>query len=201
MLETSKARDEAAELSRHRPVEAFRAARKIADPWFAVQAMAWVARFAPPDLAAKALDEARATAKAGRDAYQRSAVLAWPVRAAIETGDTRRADEMLADAVALLPKVRQAASRVEAGSLLLEAAFPGGPTLWQPALSAIEAHCPPDADRRIARIYRLMSHVVATADREATQRLAEAIPAGRDRDRALQELKAGTQAAPRAFFG
>jgi len=200
MFETSKARDEAAALSRQRPAEAFRLARKIADPWFAVQALAWVARFAPPELAGMALDEARATAKGGRDSYQRSAVLAWPVRAAIETGDTRRAHDMLADAIVLLPKVRQPASRVEAGSLLLEAAFPGGRMLWQPALAAIEAHCAPDADRRIGRMYRQLALLVATEDREAAERLAGALPEGRERARAFQELETGSSAVPRSFF-
>src|SRR5690606_23849192 len=102
MFDTTKARDQVAEIARSRPAEALRVARTIADPWFAVQALAWVARFAPDDIGETALAEASETAKAGRDAYQRSAVLAWPIRAAIETGRLAAACKMIENGLVLL---------------------------------------------------------------------------------------------------
>ncbi|MDX2155099.1 MAG: hypothetical protein SFW09_01205 [Hyphomicrobiaceae bacterium] len=201
MFDTTKARDQVSELAPTRPAEAFRVARQIADPWFAVQALAWVGRYAPADMSATALGEARATARAGRDAYQRSAVLAWPIRAAIETANGAAAAMMLAEACALLPKVRPAASRAEAAGLLLEAAFPGGRGLWEPILAVIEAHCPPGNDWRTWRLYRTLAHIVAVEDPEAARRLVAAIPPGKARDRAEKELANGAIVSPRAFFG
>lgn len=200
MFETTKARDQVAELAPSRPAEALRVARMIADPWFAVQALAWVARFAKDDIGATALAEAGDTAKAGRDAYQRSAVLAWPIRAAIETGRLDTAQKMLASGVALLPKVRPPGSRAEAGGLLLEAAFPGGRSLWQPVLAAIEKHCKPGDDWRAGRLYRSLAHIVSREDPDAARRLVEALPEGKTRARAEKELAAGVTAEPRAFF-
>lgn len=201
MFETTKARDQVAELARTQPAEALRLARMIADPWYATQAFAWVARFAPADIAAPALAEARGTAKAGRDAYQRSAVLAWPIRAAVDTGNHAAAGAMLADAMTLLPKVRPAASRAEAGGLLLEAAFPGGAGLWRPVLAAIEKHAPPEDDWKAGRTYRALAHIVVTVDAEAARRLVAALPLGKTRDRAEKELADGVTAEPRSFFG
>ncbi len=200
MLETTKARDQVAELARTEPAEALRIARMIADPWFATQALAWVVRFAPANIAAVALKEARATAKAGRDAYQRSTVLAWPIRAAIQSGDVAAARAMLDDAVALLAKARPVASRAEAGGLLLEAAFPGGRDLWEPVLAAIEKDAPPGDDWRAGRVYRSIAHIIATEDAESARRLVAKLPAGKTRDRAEKELADGVTAQPREFF-
>lgn len=200
MFETTKARDHVARLAGEQPAEALRVARMIADPWFAVQALAWVVRFAPDDIAEVALNEARDTAKAGRDAYQRSAVLAWPIRAAVETGRLEAAQSMLASGLLLLAKVKPAGSRAEAGGLLLEAAFPGGRALWEPALQAIETHCHPGDDWRAGRLYRTLAHIVANVDREAANQLVAALPEGKTKARAETELAEGVTAEPRAFF-
>lgn len=200
MFNTTKARDQVAEMAPSRPAEALRLARTIADPWFAVQAFAWVARFAPDDTGETALTEAEDTAKAGRDAYQRSAVLAWPIRAAIETGRLEAAHRMIARGVALLPKVRPAGSRAEAGGLLLEAAFPGGDAMWRPVLEAIETHCPPGNDWRAGRLYRSLAHIVVTEDPQAARRLVEALPEGKTRDRAEKELADNVTSEARPFF-
>jgi hypothetical protein len=200
MFETTKARDQVAGLAPSQPAEALRVARRIADPWFAVQALAWIVRFAKDGTGETALAEARDVAKAGRDAYQKSAVLAWPIRAAIETGHRDAALAMVTSAVALLPKVRPAASRAEAGGLLLEAAFPGGRELWLPVLQAIEAHCQPGNDWRAQRLYRSLSQIVVGEDADAAQRLVDALPEGRTKDRARQELAAGVTLTPRDFF-
>lgn len=200
MFETTKARDQVAALAKEQPAEALRLARMIADPWYAVQALACVARFAPAAIAAPALAEARATAKAGRDAYQRAAILAWPIRAAVEASDNAAAKAMLADAIALLPKVRPSASRAEAGGLLLEAAFPGGPSLWRAILAAIEQHAPPENDWKAGRTYRALAHIVIVEDAEAARRLVAALPPGKTRDRAEKELAEGVTAQPRPFF-
>lgn len=200
MFETTRAREEVAALAKAKPAEALRAARKIADPWFATQALAWVVRFAPAEIATAALAEARETAKAGREAYQRAAVLAWPVRAAIEVGNAPAAQAILDDAIALLPKVRPSPSRAEAGGLLFEAAFPGGEALWRPLLQAIETHAPPEHDWKAGRTYRALSHILAPIDGEAARRLVAALPPGKTRDRAEKELADGVTAQPRAFF-
>jgi hypothetical protein len=127
-------------------------------------------------------------------------VLAWPIRAAIETERLATARQMLTSGLALLPKVRPAGSRAEAGGILLEAAFPGGQKLWRPALAAIEQHCPPGNDWRSGRLYRSLAHIVSREDPDAARRLVEALPEGKTRTRAEKELIDGVTAEPRAFF-
>jgi hypothetical protein len=200
MQDTTKARDKVAELSASQPKEALRLARQIADPWFAVQALAWIVRRADSAIAGEALGEARDTAKAGRDAYQRASVLAWPIRAAVETGRIEEARRMLADGLALIPKVKPAGSRAEAAGLLLEAAFPAGPDVWRPALEAIEAHCAGDGDWRSGRLCRSVAHLLAHEHMADARRLVAAMPEGKIKDRAAKELGEGVTAEPRPFF-
>lgn len=200
MFETTKARDQVSELAKTRPDEALKLARTIADPWFAAQALAWVARFGTGDVGATALAEARETAKAGREAYQKCAGLAWPMRAAIETGQVSAAKSMVGDVVVLLPKVKAAPSRAEAGGLLVEAVFPGGRSLWEPMLTAVETHAQPGNDWKAQRTYRSLAQIVFAEDADIARRLVEAIPAGKTRERAEKELAEGVTQSARAFF-
>lgn len=200
MFETTRAREEVAALAKSNPAEALRAARKIADPWYATQAFAWVARFAPDDIAAEALEEARETAKAGRDAYQKTAVLAWPLRAAVEIKNGKVAKAIANDAIAMLPRVKPSPSRAEAGGLLFEAAYPEGKTGWKPLLDAIEKHAPPENDWKAGRTYRALAHILAKDDMAAARRLIAALPPGKTKERAEKELDDGVTAEPRAFF-
>jgi len=201
MFETTKARDQVSALAPSQPAEALRIARQIADPWFAVQALAWVVRFDKGDVGDAAFAEARDISKAGRDAYQKSAVLAWPVRAAIETGRIAQARELLQSGIALLAKVKPVGSRAEAGGLLLEAAFPGGRPLWEPVLLAIEKHCQPTTDWRTQRLYRSLARIVLAEDADAAARLVAALPRGKTRVRAEKELAEGVAVEARSFFG
>ena len=67
--------------AREFPEQAYGIAEQIPEALFRAQSFAWVARDAPGDLALRAFESARRAAASGKDAYQRSAPLAWPIRA------------------------------------------------------------------------------------------------------------------------
>lgn len=116
----------ATKLAHTDPKEAFDAAERIDDAWYAAQAFAAIARFAGEALQAEAFAASRAAAGRGKDAYQQCAVLAWPLRAAIEVRDLNLAASILNEALRQLGQIDYFSSRAEAMDLLFQAAYPGG---------------------------------------------------------------------------
>jgi hypothetical protein len=82
-------RGAAIRLAAGRPQRAFEIARTIADGWYRCQAMSEIGRVAADPLSELAFKEARAAAAAGDDDYQRAAVLAFTITAALGRGRVR----------------------------------------------------------------------------------------------------------------
>src|SRR5262245_48988440 len=93
-------RGQACALAQSQPQRAFDIALTIPDGWYRCQAMAEIARHAPDALSDKAFRQARAAAMAGDDAYQRAAVLAFAITAALGRGRNDLASAMLRNALA-----------------------------------------------------------------------------------------------------
>lgn len=162
--------------ARLRPERAAAMAERVADPWFHTQSFAWVGRFAPPPPQMSALERARDAARQGKDGYQRGAVLAWPIRAALEVGQAPLAHTLQVEALA----------RVEAVSLLFQASFPGGHVFWTDVLSPLPDLCPPAAHWRATRVYRDIGNILESADGAAARAFVEALPPGKVRERGLR---------------
>ena len=91
-------RDQAANLAKSHPDRALKKARRIKEPWFRAQALAWVARYSPGETVSLAREAARAAQQCD-DAYQRAAVRAWEIAALAEVGSTAEATRALKAAV------------------------------------------------------------------------------------------------------
>jgi hypothetical protein len=146
-------RDQVCLLARSDPRKALEKAKVVSDPWFRAQALAWVARFTDADPLPIATLAANA-ATGGADDYQRSAVRAWEVAALGERGLKHEAGTALKEAVRLAETVLPAASRSEAMSLLLHAAFAIDPRQAAWVRERLEATCPEDAHWRCRRARR-----------------------------------------------
>lgn len=120
-MSSTKQRDLVASLAKTDSQRALQKARKISDPWFRAQALAYVARYcdqAPISIA----DQAAKAAEACVDTYQQCAVRAWEIAALAERSHSKSAASRLK---AVLSKVRQIeppSSRSEALTLLINAA-------------------------------------------------------------------------------
>jgi hypothetical protein len=148
-------RDIAIKLARTHPTEALAAAHRVSEPWYRAQALAWVARYAPTNMMSeRALAEARSAAQLAGDVYRQTAVLSWPIRAALEIAQHRLAKAMLEDAILLLPKIDPSASRAEAASLLFDACVVGGSEYWTPLIDTISKCCLDDAHWRTKRLHK-----------------------------------------------
>jgi hypothetical protein len=168
MLTAAIQRENAVKLARTNPTETLNAARRILDPWYQAQALAWVARYAPAKMSEHALAEARSAAHQAGDVYRQTAALSWPIRAALENSQHRLAKAMLEDANLLLPKIEPIASRAEAASLLFDACVVGGPEYWKPLTDNISGCCPDDAHWRMKRLHkRVRAFLVTSGDERA----------------------------------
>ena len=200
MSTAASERDRAAELAQSDPSEALNIARKISDPWNRAQALAWVARYAQSKMSEIALCESREAAQRTDDTYKQAAVLAWPLRAAIETSQHQLATGILSDANLLLPKVEPLSSRASAAELLLNAVAPANPSICAPLLISIAACCPAHEHWRAKRLHQTVLDFLVSLDGEGSERVAGTSPFSEDLDRTSGRSAPGTKFKARPFF-
>jgi hypothetical protein len=124
------------------PARALATARAIQDPWFACQALAWVARYIPDEQFPKIIEESLRVCSAEIDPYRVVAPTAWPIRAIVE----RNHSQLLGFVPGLLRRakdIENMGSRSEAIFMLFQAIFPAGPGNWFSVLQSLrEASTP-----------------------------------------------------------
>jgi hypothetical protein len=153
--------------------------------------MSEIGRVAADPLSDLAFREARAAAAAGDDDYQQAAVLAFAITAALGRGRVALAQDMLADALALIPSVAPVASRAYALHLLWSACFTGGVNFREPIWQAIVAHLHPDRSWRAARLYREIGRMLHEATGSVGRaRVIAAMPDGKARRKIESDLTA-----------
>jgi len=192
-------RGEASDLAPRDPKRAFEIARRIPDGWYRAQAMATIADQArDPILVDKAFVEARAAAAAGDDEYQRAAVLAYVMLTALKLNRRALAEVLLADALALVPKVTPMASRAYALSFLWSVSVAQGDSAMRKAvLAAVQAHVHPDRSWRAKRLYRDIVATIAWDDPRRAEAIIRAMPGGKARAFIARRRAEGERVMPR----
>jgi hypothetical protein len=191
---------EARELTETDSDRALANARADRRPWFRCQKLALVARFAPEPVAEIAFAEAIAAAAAGKDLYQQNAVLAWPIRAAIERGRVDLAEGWLRSVLDEAPEIKPLASRAFALSLIWPAAFPGGSRLRGKVLQTVFATCPVDVYWRADALYRQIADTLRSVSEAESDAVIAALPAGKTRTKLENARARGDRQTPRPFF-
>lgn len=146
-------RDHAQSLAKSNPAKALDLARKVSEPWFRAQALAWVARFIDGDPIPVASESAKA-ARECEDDYKKSAVRAWEIAALAERDCTAEARKRLSEALAIGKRAEPTSSRSEALFLLLQAAFKIGRNDATQVYEVLKASCPVDEHWRCKRAVR-----------------------------------------------
>jgi hypothetical protein len=125
------------------PNRALATARAIEDPWFACQALAWVARYGPDDQFHRIIKESFRVGHKATDPYRIVAAAAWPIRAIVEREHTRTLPSVLPELLVLAKEIDLLVSRSQALFLLFQAVFPAGRESWLPVLQSLrEASTP-----------------------------------------------------------
>jgi hypothetical protein len=194
------ARDRATKLALTDTEAALKVARQIDDPWFACQALAWVARFAPNQRAQTIAKRALSVGRNHPDPYKSVACAAWPVRALIETGNMNVLMPILGKLMKRAATIESAVSRSEALLLLLQAVLPARRTVWKEVLSALITASQPCLHWRQRRNLRDALLMVASRDSTVASDAMHRIADQRTRTQIERRLAQGELAAPRAFF-
>lgn len=120
-MSATKQQDLVARLAKTDSPHALQKARKISEPWFRAQALAYIARYcdqAPTSVA----NQAAKAAEACVDTYQQCAVRAWEIAALAERSHTKSAASRLQAVLSKARQIEPPSSRSEALILLLSAA-------------------------------------------------------------------------------
>ena len=170
------------------------------NPWYCIQALGWVARYAPEQDVDAVAKEAFATAWQSTDRYQTVAASAWPIRALIERGHGAVAADTVRRLAAAIGEIVPEASRAEAICLLWDAAFPGGEAIRAPVLHALRAHLIPEVHWRARRAYRDIALTLASEDLRQAEAFVDAMPEGEAKDKSRKALAESAPLPPRPFF-
>jgi hypothetical protein len=118
-------------------VRALAAARAITDPWYACQALAWVARFAAESEFSRIIQDSLRVVRDEADAYRVVAASAWPIRAIVERNHLEMLPSIVPDLLRRAEDIEILASRSEALFLIFQAIFPAGSKHWRPVLESL----------------------------------------------------------------
>ena len=136
-MNANQQRELAARLAPGDPALALSTARAIHDPWYACQALAWVARFAPEQEFAKIVYESLRVVRAEADPYRVVAPSAWPIRAMVERDRVELLPSVIPELLLRAEEIKLLVSRSEALFLLFQAVFPAGREHWLPVLDSL----------------------------------------------------------------
>jgi hypothetical protein len=142
-MTATQQRDTAGRLAPTDPTRALATARAIQDPWFACQALAWVARYAPDQQFIKIIKESLRVCSTEIDPYRVVAPAAWPIRAIVERNRSEMLPSVIPELLLRAKDIEILASRSEALFLLFQAVFPAGRENWLAVLQSLrEASTP-----------------------------------------------------------
>jgi hypothetical protein len=120
-MSATKQRDQVCVLAKTNSPRSLDLARKISEPWYRAQALAWVARFSANNSERIAAEAICAAAECD-DSYKNAAVRAWPIAVLAERDYTKNARQSLKEALQLAEQVEPISSRSEALMTLMAAA-------------------------------------------------------------------------------
>lgn len=193
--------DSVAKLAKTNFEAALKHTSKIEDPGKRIQALGWVARFAPASRVEPTVQSALKLAHAPTDdAYAQFLALAWPLRALHETKNAQAIPSALEETLRLAQDVEPTSSRAEAIGLLIHALLPAGIDVASPAIDALLKLCSGDDHWRIVRAFSDVAVLVNGYDKARANKIARAMPAGNKRDATLEKLAAGETSKVRKFF-
>ncbi|MGD8453316.1 MAG: hypothetical protein PVJ57_16005 [Phycisphaerae bacterium] len=196
----TQARDHVCSLATADTEAALQVARGIDDPWFACQALAWAARFAPDERVEAIVAEALTVGHRHADPYKVVGSTAWPIRALVERGRTNRIAPILEEMLDRVPRIEPPAGRSEAVFLLFQAVFPAGRNWWARVLDVLIAVSDPGTHWRQARNTRDALLMVAEEDPGFAADCANRLSNKRNRRRIEQCLSRHDTQTRRPFF-
>jgi hypothetical protein len=192
--------DEPTRATVHEFERSLAAARKVREPWFRCQELACVARYAPDGDVVRVAEEAVRAAMEGKDAYQRVAVCAWPLRALAERKRIAKANRLVGRILPIAEDIDHPVSRLDALLLLWQAAagLPSGTR--ERLLQALISACSAANSWKAGRAMHDIALILAGEDPGRANRLVGSMRESAYKRRAQRRLDAGEKWEARRFF-
>jgi hypothetical protein len=199
-MSATQQRDLAGRLAPSEPARALSTARAINDPWFACQALAWVARFAPEPEFSKIIQESLRVGRAEVDPYRVVAPAAWPIRAIVERNRLEMLPSVIAELLLRAEEIEILASRSEALFLLFQAVFPAGRKNWLPVLESLRRASTPLISWRQKRNLSDAIMIVRGEDEQLALEIVNALDDLKLKKKIEKTLTISEPRLPRQFF-
>ena len=199
-MNATRQRDTAGRLAPTDPTRALATARAISDPWFACQALAWVARFAPEDQFISIIKESLRVCRAEVDPYRVVAPAAWPIRAIVERNHLELLPSVIPALLRRAEDIEILSSRSEALFLLFQAVFPAGRVNWFPVLESLRGASTPLISWRQRRNLGDAILMVWGEDKSLAQEILRALEDVKLKKKVEKLLATSEPVVPRAFF-
>jgi len=199
-MSATQQRDSAGRLAPTDPARALATARAIADPWFACQALAWVARFAPEDQFISIIKESLLVCRAEVDPYRVVAPAAWPIRAIVERKHLKLLSSVIPDLLLRAEDIQILSSRSEALFLLFQAVFPAGGVSWFPVFESLRMASTPLISWRQRRNLGDAILMIWNEDQPLAQEILSALDDVKLKKKVEKLLATSEPVVPRAFF-
>lgn len=199
-MSATQQRDIAGRLAVTDPTRALATARAIEDPWFACQALAWVARFAPEDQFNKIIKESLSVCRSEVDPYRAVAPAAWPIRAIVERNRVELLPSVIRELLLRAKEIEILASRSEALFLLFQAVFPAGRKHWLAVFQSLREASTPLRSWRQRRNLCDAILIVRGGDQALAQKILSGLNDVKLKEK-IEKLSATSEPRlPRAFF-
>lgn len=199
-MSATQQRDRVARLASSDPALALSTARAIDDPWFACQALAWVARFAPEKEFAKIISESLRVVRAEVDPYRVVAPSAWPIRAMVERGRMELLPSVIPELLLRAEEIKLLVSRSEAVFLLFQAVFPAGREHWFPVLDSLRQASTPLINWRQKRNLTDAIMIVRGEDENLAFEIYDAVDDQKLKNKITRMWAIPERHLPRMFF-
>ena len=200
VMTATQQRDLAGRVAGTDPTRALALARGIEDPWFACQALAWVARYAPEDQVQGIIRESLMVSRKSPDPYRIVAAAAWPVRAVVERGHTRMLASIIPELLVLAKEIKLLVSRSEALFLLFQAVFPAGQKIWLPVLESLREASTPLIGWRQRRNLTEAVLIIWSEDQNLAAELISDLSDLKLKKKIERTIATGERRLPRPFF-
>jgi hypothetical protein len=199
-MTATDSRNLAAQLAHTDPARGLVIARRIKDPWFACQALAWVARYCAEEEFEQIIKEAFRAGGKAEDPYKTVASAAWPVRALVERGHLGRLLSIITELKTQAGKIDLLASRSESLFLVFQAVFPAGREYWLDVLHALQESSEPMINWRQGRNLRDAVWMVWEEDEGLAKSIIDNLEPGRLKRQIESRIASERHRLPRPFF-
>src|SRR6185369_2746252 len=199
-MNATQQRERAYQLAPTDPALALSTARAIDDPWFACQALACVARFAPEKDFAKIVYESLRVVRGEVDPYRVVAPSAWPIRAMVERDCIELLPSVIPELLLRAEEIKLLVSRSEALFLLFQAVFPAGREHWLPVLDSLRQASTPLISWRQKRNLTDAIMIVRGEDEQLAFEIYDAIEDQKVKKKITKMWAIPERYLPRNFF-